>query len=233
MTTREQAAELRAQNVRAAADRPSERRSAPDKGGPAACRAALSVRAQATTRNSLSVVRIGGYASKTETPYEMWDMWGPYTEVVTRGAFSETLAASPLVEFTVNHGAGGGMAMASTRNDMLELVEDETGLDYNAYVDPTRSDVGDLVKAVERGDMAEASFKFRITSGVWSPDYTEYRINAVDLHRGDVSTVNFGASPTATAELRRDPAPAPVVDIAAAVARDRMLARLALELAEV
>jgi hypothetical protein len=30
---------------------------------------------------------------------------------------------------------------------------------------------------------------------LWSPDYTEYRIQEVDLDRGDVSAVNYGANP--------------------------------------
>ena len=96
--------------------------------------------------------------------------------------------------------------MAHTRNDTLELSEDDTGLRYDAFVDPQRGDVGDLVRALERGDMAEASFKFRIDSGIWSPDYTEFRINAADLSGGDVSAVNFGANPSATSGLRSAPA---------------------------
>jgi hypothetical protein len=37
---------------------------------------------------------------------------------------------------------------------------------------------------------------------MWSPDYTEYRIDAFDIHRGDVSIVGYGANPATTAELR-------------------------------
>jgi hypothetical protein len=39
------------------------------------------------------------------------------------------------------------------------------------------------------------SFAFRIESGQWSPDYTEYRINRYDIHRGDVAIVGYGANP--------------------------------------
>lgn len=126
-------------------------------------------------------------------------MFGPYTEVVTASAFDNTLAASPLVEFTANHGMGGGIPMAHTRNATLTLQAikdaDETGLWYEASVDTTRIDVSDMVKAMQRGDLAESSFKFRIIRGMWSPDWTEYHIDEVDLHRGDVSAVNFGANP--------------------------------------
>jgi hypothetical protein len=34
-----------------------------------------------------------------------------------------------------------------------------------------------------------------IVAGQWSPDYTEYRITEVDLDRGDVGPVTYGANP--------------------------------------
>lgn len=203
MTTRSDAAAARSLEVKRLTAKPMERRLSED--GPIAprTRAALTLRSTGTLeRDGLTVAHIGGHASTTEDPYEMYDMFGPYTEIVTTGAFGKTLEAGPLVEFTVNHGHGGGLPMAHTRNSTLDLVEDETGLNYDAFVDPTRGDVAILLAALERGDMAEASFKFRITQGQWSPDYTEFRINEVDLDGGDVSAVNFGANPAATSGLR-------------------------------
>lgn len=191
-----EAAEARAAAVRQQTDRPSHRRSAEPSGSLAVVRAVLDVRdVRAETVNGLEGVRLLAYASVTERGYDMWDSFGPYTEVVSARAFDATLAASPLVEFTVNHGAGGGLPMAHTRNDTLDLGVDEDGLWYAPLVDPTRTDVADMLKAYERGDLVESSFKFRIDSGKWSPDYSEYRIEAVDLDRGDVSIVNFGANP--------------------------------------
>ncbi len=225
--TREQAAEQRAASMPAPASRPMQRRLGEDSTSRAgAVLVALEPQeVREVTRNGLTVVRVGGYASVTESGYEIWDMFGPYTEVVSQGAFGKTLASSPLVEFTLNHGAGGGLPMAHTRNQTLDLTEDETGLRYDAYVDPKRSDVKDMLKALERGDLAEASFKFRIDAGQWSPDYTEYRIAAVDLHRGDVSAVNFGANPAASSALREDAAPAVTRNA------DALAARLALAIA--
>lgn len=203
MITRAEAAAARAAGVRALSDRPSQRRRSEHASG-------HGVRARFTTRD-LAVtdrgVQVPGYGSITEEPYNMYDMFGPYTEIVTAGAFGKTLGASPTVEFTVNHGAGGGMPMARTSNNTLELVEDDTGLRYIAYVDITRSDVANAVKAIERGDLVEASFKFRIESGMWSPDYEEFRINVVDLDGGDVSAVNFGANPAAYTGRDRQPTP--------------------------
>lgn len=199
-----EAAVARAVGVRQATDRPSQRRNADDSGTLSTCRAtihALDVRASKSGADE-DRVTVTGYASVTETPYEMYDMFGPYTEVVSRDAFDATLETDPLVEFTVNHGAGGGMPMAHTRNGSLLLSVDDTGLRYEAQVNPARTDVADMLTALRDGHLAEASFKFRIDAGQWSPDYTEYRINAVDLERGDVSAVNFGANPNATSVVR-------------------------------
>lgn len=199
------AAAARAADTPSRAARPSERRASPE---PGLLRGVVRVvleplqEIREITRNGLTVVRVGGHASVTEAPYDMYDLFGPYTEIVSSGAFGRTLTSSPLVEFTVNHGAGGSLPMAHTRNDTLDLAEDEDGLRYDAYVDPKRADVKVMLAAMQRGDLAEASFKFRIDSGHWSPDYTEYRIDAVDLDRGDVSAVNFGANPAATSGVR-------------------------------
>ena len=200
----ERAAQARAAGMAAPADRPRERRSLTVGDAPASMRFSRTSTEHVERHTApVTSTQIGGYASVTESPYEMYDSFGPYAEVVSRGAFGATLASAPLVEFTLNHGkTGSGIPMAHTRNGTLTLGEDETGLSYLATVDPRRSDVADVLLALSRGDLAEASFKFSITSGLWSPDYTEFRIAQVDIDHGDVSTVNFGANPAATSELR-------------------------------
>lgn len=220
MTTLIDAAAARALRARDATARPSQRRHAEWVEGTSAPRLARSFTIRSAADGAAA--HIEGMASVTGQPYEMWDAFGPYTELVDPAAFDLTLAASPLVEFTVNHGAGGGLPMAHTRNGTLTLsaVKDgaETGLSYLATVDPARSDVADALSAMKRGDLAEASFKFRITRGQWSPDWTEYHILEVDLNRGDVSAVNFGANPMAWSSARAEPtapaAPAAPVAIA-------------------
>lgn len=225
-----EAAQARAAATRAPGDRPSQRRSAERDGlagaAPVAQLGYLDTRAKG---GDGSAAAVGGFASVTERGYEMWDMFGPYTEVVALDAFDSTLSAEPVVEFVVNHGAGGGLPMASTRNGTLALEAvkdgDETGLRFDADVDATRTDVADMLKAMSRGDLAEASFRFHIVRGQWSPDYSEYRILEVDLHRGDVSAVNFGANPHASSGLRSaEPVAAPV-EITAQDTRQRVIAR--------
>lgn len=210
MTEFATAAEARSLAVASPAARPSQRRSLED-GGTGTVRVSLTPECVRAAEDGSGTFTVAGVASVTETPYTMYDAFGPYSEVVSRDAFDKTLATQPLVEFTVNHGAGGGLPMAHTRNGTLVLTATERGLEFTATVDPSRSDVADMVKAMQRGDLAEASFKFRIDAGQWSPDYTEYRIDVVDLNRGDVSAVNFGANPHATSGLRAEHGPEAVV----------------------
>lgn len=150
------------------------------------------LRAKKVEKDGQQYYELDGYASVTERGYEMWDMFGAYTEVMSKDAFEETLAATPDVAFLVNH---RGVTMARTVNGSLVLSEDGTGLHSRAWLNPKRQDVQDLVIAIEDGNITEMSFAFTITEGRWSPDYTEYRIDKVDLDRGDVSAVNYGANP--------------------------------------
>lgn len=154
----------------------------------------LEVRKQADGKATLH-----GYASVTETPYDMYDAYGTYSEVITRGAFAKTLSESPKVQLLVNH---AGMSLSATTSGNLKLAEDETGLDFEAIVNTARNDARDLVLAVEDGDIDECSFAFRVVRQMWSPDYEERRIDEVNLNRGDVSVVNLGANPATSVALR-------------------------------
>lgn len=157
------------------------------------------LRAKKVTRDDMEWFEVEGYASAFEQGYEMWDMFGPYTEIVSAGAADKTLSEEPEVVFRFNH---GGAPMASTRNGRLTLWADEQGLGQRAWLNPKRSDVQLLVQAIEDEDVREQSFMFRITSGQWSPDYGEYRINSFDLTRGDVGPVTYGANPHTTVSAR-------------------------------
>jgi HK97 family phage prohead protease len=154
----------------------------------------LEVRAQAGGRSTLS-----GYASVTEQAYEMWDWCGPYGEVVRAGAFSKTLGENPAVQLLLNH---GGLSMAYTNAGTLRLAEDSTGLQMEAEVNTSRTDVRDMVTALQDGDVDEMSFAFRVTRQQWSPDFDQRDILEVDIHKGDVSVVNFGANPATSVQAR-------------------------------
>jgi HK97 family phage prohead protease len=143
--------------------------------------------------------QLDGYASMVDRAYEMWDFVGPYEEVVAAGAFDATLAANPDVAYLVNH---KGVTMARTTNGTLELEADALGLRTRAYVNPKRTDVRDLVVAIEDKNVTEMSFAFMIEDAKWSDDYEKFTILRVDIDRGDVSAVNYGANPYTSVAAR-------------------------------
>lgn len=140
-----------------------------------------------------------GYACVTEAGYEMEDWLGPFTEVVRAGAFTKTLAEGADVPFLVNH---GGLTLARTKSGTMSLAEDDTGLHTEAQLDPASPHVAALRSAMDRGDVDEMSFAFWVTRQQWSPDFDQRDILEVNLNKGDVSVVNYGANPnTAGAQL--------------------------------
>lgn len=147
-----------------------------------------------------SLIAFTGYASVAESPYEMYDFFGPYSEVMAAGAFAQTLASNPDVPLVLQHNPL--QRIASTSNGTLQLSEDDTGLLAKAQLDPEDRDVQYIVPKLRSGLIGEMSFRFTITSSQWSPDYEELRVNSVDIDRGDVSIVGFGANPLTSAELR-------------------------------
>lgn len=175
------------------------------------------MRASKTERDGKDWYLVEGYASVVERGYDMWDMYGPYTEVIAAGAFDDTLREKPEVVFRFNH---GGTPMASTLNGRLELWADDTGLGNRALLNPTRSDVDTLIKAMEDGDVREQSFMFTIEAGQWSPDYTEFRITRVNLDRGDVGPVTYGANPHTSIAARAGEFLAAIPDLPALAARE-------------
>lgn len=185
------------------------------------------LRAKKVTYNDQQLVHLRGIASVFDTKYEMWDMWGPYDEIVDGHAADKTLAADPDVAFLVNH---RGVTMARTvampgkQPTLLLGVDDVPGMDVtglasDAYLNPKRQDVADLVIAVEDGQVTEMSFAFMIEEGWWSDDFMTFKIAEFDIHRGDVSAVNYGANPYTSIAARQREILADVAAMPAGAAR--------------
>ncbi|MEU6582757.1 HK97 family phage prohead protease [Nocardia sp. NPDC046763] len=163
-----------------------------------------------------TTVEVEGYASVTETPYTMYDYYGEYSEVVRAGAFAKTLGEGADVAYLANH---GGLTLARTKTGTLALSEDSTGLHTVATLNTARGDARDLVTAIQDGAITEMSFAFRVIRQQWSPDYDERALVELDLNRGDVSAVNYGANPYTSVGTRafRSARPARIARLAAQV----------------
>lgn len=157
------------------------------------------VELRAASAGGSDALTFTGYACITEVGYEMSDWLGPFTEVVRAGAFTKTLAENADVPFLVNH---AGLTLARTKSGTMQLAEDDTGLHVQAQLDPASPHVTALRSAMDRGDVDEMSFAFWVTRQQWSPDFEQRDILEVNLNKGDVSVVNYGANPnTAGAQL--------------------------------
>lgn len=197
------AALARAAGIRQRGDRPSQRRNA-EHGS--TFRASFSTRVELRAKADSGLLAFEGLASATERAYDMWDMWGPYSEIVSAGAFADTLARKDLdVPFVLGHDQLRRIARTTTGT--LRLEETSEGLRVSAELDPADPDVAYIAPKLRAGLIDEMSFAFRIESGQWSPDYSEFRINRAELHRGDVAIVGFGANPYTDAGLRSAPEP--------------------------
>ncbi len=197
-----QAALARAHGVGQVSHRPSQRRCAQDQGARAVMRAPLATLEIRAAEDDADVLQFAGVASATERSYEMWDMFGPYSEIVSHDAFDVTLAREDLdVPLVLAHDQM--RRIARTTLGTLRLSMTEPGLTVGADLDRRDLDVQYIEPKLRAGLIDEMSFAFRIVSGQWSPDYTEYRITEVDIHRGDVAIVGWGANPHTTAELRQ------------------------------
>lgn len=203
MPSREAAAAARRDSVVTRQTAPGQRRCAESDSAPEriVARAAIELRAKADS----AALEFDGYASVYERGYEMWDLFGPYEEIVTAGAGEVSLKRSDLdVPLVLQHQQL--RRIARTTNGTLFLSEDDTGLRSLApELDQADQDVAYIAPKLRSGLIDEMSFAFRITEGVWSPDFTQYRINSYDIHRGDVAIVGYGANPFTTGSLRAVP----------------------------
>jgi hypothetical protein len=91
--------------------------------------------------------------------------------------------------------------MARTKNGTMRLYEDETGLYFEAELANTQ-EARDLYTLVERGDVDQMSFAFRVIRQNWSKDRTERTLTEVSLADGDVSIVTYPAYPATSVEAR-------------------------------
>jgi hypothetical protein len=150
-----------------------------------------------------------GFASMTGVPYPIGDM---FTETIERGAFKRTLNNPELdVQLLVNH---RGLPLARTTSGTLTLREIDRGLFVEAPgLERDDPDVRALEPKMRRGDVTEMSFAFRALDEEWDDEWTHRSLRSVDIHRGDVSIVSYGASSTTTATLRSSEARAFIGDL--------------------
>lgn len=127
-----------------------------------------------------------------------WDTWydvagGPpfgWSETITRGALSKSLAENADVRFLANH---EGLPMARTRSQTLTLAPDDLGLLIEVpNPDMRNPKVQELDSCLRRKDVDQMSWAFIATRQQWNSDYTERSITEARIF--DVSAVTYPAN---------------------------------------
>jgi len=136
---------------------------------------------------------ITGYAAVFDT----WtDIGGLFREKIAPGAFKKTLKESD-IRALWNHDPN--YVLGRNKAGTLKLHEDERGL--RVEIDPVGSTwATDLLKSIQRGDVNQMSFGFKVNKA--DDDYDENTRVLKDVSLFDVSVVTFPAYPTTTAEVR-------------------------------
>ena len=101
----------------------------------------------------------------------------PFKETIAPGAFRKTLSETPDVRLLINH---EGLPLARTKNGTLTLSEDDRGLFMDAEIADT-NEGRDLYKLVERGDVDQMSFAFRVIRQKWNEDRSMRTLTEVSL----------------------------------------------------
>jgi len=149
--------------------------------------------------------QFAGYAATYDVEYDVFG--GPdaggWTEVVRAGAGAATLADSLLdVRLLVDH---AGRPLARSSRGTLRLAEDRHGLLAEApHLDMRMPSVQDVVYPLQRGDLDQMSFAFRVRDQKWHNNATLREIRSYDLavKGADVSIVTYPANDATLAVIR-------------------------------
>jgi HK97 family phage prohead protease len=144
--------------------------------------------------------KLGGYAAVFNSNSVVLDEGaGPFVERIQPGAFGASLGGDVRALFNHDPNFILGRSTAGT----LRLVEDERGLAFE--LDLPETTLGrDLAVSVERGDIREMSFAFRVPKGgdAWAKVGNDWLRTLKQVTLVDVSPVTFAAYPATEVGLR-------------------------------
>lgn len=140
--------------------------------------------------------RISGYAAKFNT---LSENLGGFREQINTGAFDNVLTNDVRALFNHNPSLILGRTTAGT----LTLETDTSGLRY--HIDPPDTQAArDLMKSIERGDVTQSSFAFRVDDDDWQEDEDGRLIRTIKTYKRlyDISPVTYPAYPDTSVAMR-------------------------------
>lgn len=130
--------------------------------------------------------KIVGYAAVFDVLSE--PLWG-FREKIRKGAFTKTIGEADIrALFNHNENYVLGRNTAGT----LKLWEDDTGLGIEILTPDTQW-ARDLIVTMERGDVDQMSFSFRVVREEWTHTPVEEIRTLIEVEARDVSPVTFPA----------------------------------------
>lgn len=122
-----------------------------------------------------------------------------FREKIAPGAFKKTLKEAD-VRALFNHDPN--IVLGRSSSGTLELREDDQGLWME--IDPPDTAQGrDVMKLVERGDVDQASFAFRVIKDTWENERGKTPIRTLEeVQLFDVSPVTYPAYPQTSVDVR-------------------------------
>ena len=133
---------------------------------------------------------------------------GWYREKIMPGAFSDHLKTDPDVRALFNHDPS--IILGRTKSGTLRVKEDKQGLAFDCDMPDTQA-ARDLMTSIDRGDVDQCSFGFRVRSQKWSeePDPADssgkQKMIVREIHAAevfDVSPVTYPAYPQTDVNAR-------------------------------
>jgi len=138
--------------------------------------------------------KIVGYAAVFNVLSE--PLWG-FREKIRKGAFTKTIGEANIVAL-FNHNED--MILGRNKAGTLKLAEDDIGLAIEILPPETQS-AKDLMISMERGDVSQMSFSFRVVREEWDHLPAEEIRTLVEVELRDVSLVVFPAYPQTIATV--------------------------------
>jgi len=163
----------------------------------------MELRFQSTelSANEDGTMTVSGYVNKTEQLSNVLGTTKRFVEKIAKGAFSKAiLNATRDIDFLAEHNSK--LILASTRNDSLQLREDEQGLFMSATISPTTWGC-DYYQLINDGILQNMSFGFRTVKDSWrslSSGLFERTIEEMELF--EVSVVKSPAYSQSTISAR-------------------------------
>lgn len=138
---------------------------------------------------------IAGYAAVFNSPV---DIGGFFREQVAPGAFKASIGNDD-IRALWNHDSNYVLGRKS--NGSLTLREDDKGLLFEVRP-PETSWARDLMTSIERGDVSQMSFGFRVKKQEWDETEETALRTLLEVELLEVSPVTFAAYPDTSAGVR-------------------------------